>query len=288
MARLGISEPIQRGKPYGIPAGSFEKRPWWDRVNPFTPIHSKRFVPTPQAQEIISNFEKEHNKRVDILPNEQKVNAQLLADNKGIPGGYFPTGGLKGGPLDPFSRRIHLDPERGTNLWVLAHELGHAGDPALRFGPIQRSPLYHNVKRLAGTIFNRQPNNIYDDYDEYLKGPIETFKNEVIAQDVAEEAYKKYGLSDEISRNIGWKFGYPHSSITDANREFEEHYTNPANYGWGEHNQITGENYDLSGMRRDMLLKLAFDDEYQKRKSDVNKFANEYANMFLDTPTPQL
>ena len=49
---------------------------------------------------------------------------------------------------------------------------------------------------------------------------------------------------------------------------------------------MTGENYDLSGMRRDMLLNLAFDDEYQKTKSDVNKFANTYANMFLDTPTP--
>jgi len=288
MARLGISEPVpqpQRER-NAIPAGSFEDRPWWDRVNPFTPIHSKRFVPTPQAQEIISNFEKEHNKRVDILPNEQKVNAQFLADNRGIPGGYFPTGELKGGPLDPLSRRIHLDPERGTNLWVLAHELGHAGDPALRFGPIQGSGLYQGVKRLAGTIFNRHPNNFYDDYDEYSKIPIETFKSEVIAQDAAEEAYKKYGLSDEISQDTAHKFGYPHSSITEANREFEEHYTNPANYGWGEHNQITGENYDLSGMRRDMLLNLAFDDEYQKRKSDVNKFANEYANMFLDSPTP--
>ena len=286
MATLGIFEPVPQRERRAIPAGSFEDRPWWDRVNPFTPIHSKRFVPTPQAQEIISNFEKNHNKRVDILPNDPKVNAQELANNRRIPGGYFPTHELKGGPLDPFSRRIHLNPESGNNLWVLAHELGHAGDPALRFGPIQRSPLYRNVKRLAGTIFNRQPNNIYDAYDEYSKGPIETFKSEVIAQDAAEEAYKKYGLSDEISQDTVHKFGYPHSFINKFHREVEEDFTNPANHGWGTYNQITGENYDLSGMRRDMLLKLAFDDEYQKRKSDVNKFANEYANMFLDTPTP--
>lgn len=286
MATLDIFEPVPQRERRAILAGSFEDRPWWDRVNPFTPIHSKRFVPTPQAQEIISDFEKEHNKRVDILPNDPKVNAQILARNQFIPAGYFPTGELKGGPLDPLTRRIHLNPESGNNLWVLAHELGHAGDPALRFGPIQSNPLYQDVKRLAGTIFNRQPNNIYDAYDKYSKIPIEIFKSEVIAQDAAEEAYKRYGLSDEISQDIGYKFGYPYSFIDKYNRESEESYTNPANYGWGSHNQITGENYDLSGMRRDNLLNLAFDDEYKKRKRDVNKFANEYANMFLETPIP--
>ena len=55
-----------------ISAGYFEDRPWLDRINPLTPTHSKRFVPSPEAQLILDDFSKKHNKQVNVLPLPEK------------------------------------------------------------------------------------------------------------------------------------------------------------------------------------------------------------------------
>ncbi len=79
MATLGIFEPVPQRERNAIPAGSFEDRPWLDRVNPFTPIHSKRFVPTPQAQKIIRRpmHEKNHPGQIALPGGAMEENETL-------------------------------------------------------------------------------------------------------------------------------------------------------------------------------------------------------------------
>ena len=55
-----------------ISAGYFEDRPWLDRINPFTPFHSKRFVPSPEAKLILDDFSNKYKKKVNVLPLPEK------------------------------------------------------------------------------------------------------------------------------------------------------------------------------------------------------------------------
>ena len=58
----------------GISAGSFEDRPFLDRINPFTPIQSKRFVPSEEAQILLDNFKERTGKNVNVLPLRENFN----------------------------------------------------------------------------------------------------------------------------------------------------------------------------------------------------------------------
>ena len=45
-----------------IQAGGFKKRSLLDRINPFTPFSSKKFVPSAKGQEFLDKFKKDTGK----------------------------------------------------------------------------------------------------------------------------------------------------------------------------------------------------------------------------------
>ena len=272
-----------------ISAGYFEDRPWLDRINPLTPTHSKRFVPSPEAQLILDDFSKKHNKQVNVLPlPEKRIPPE---DIKGVLGAYFPYD-LRGGPLDPFTRNIYMNKDENlAGAWTLAHELGHAQDPSMKYFPLKRlAGTFHN---LTGNLFNKPDiswmSGNYPTQGELhqhnSKYPLQTFKDEIDAQVYAREAYKKPGVSDETSR--GDLFGYPGSYIEKLHKQFEQPYPAEWDYKTGI-DYGTTDNFDFTAENRNRLLNRAFeigaDKEYQESKKNLINKALDYARQFNMKP----
>ena len=233
----------------GISAGSFEDRPFLDRINPFTPIQSKRFVPSEEAQILLDNFKERTGKNVNVLPLRENFN-NFKKDIQGFEsvGGVFPSGDLIGGPLDPRNRDVYLNKDYTSagapSLFVLAHELGHAGDPELKSRP--------------GDVFRDKVSNAFGNitkgrfagsgefpgygvvHETYKKNPLEIFRNEIKAQKYAKDAYENLGVQDDFSKQD--LFNYPYSYIQDFNKEFIRpripQLNYPENASWDEEKQF--------------------------------------------------
>ena len=206
-----------------ISAGSWEKNPLWQRINPFTPSGPTRFVPSESGKKILNEFKNRYGKNIHVVPNESNAVGNLFGGQE--PAGYFSPGGtgflankypfLSGGSNDPLKRTVHLDPKKPT-AFTLAHELGHAFDPNL-------------TKNWKESI--KQQGSAYGSptASEFLKGFISpskaTFKAEVLAQKKAKESFKNQGIEDiESKQDLG---RYPYSYIPHGINQAEEQLTQP-------------------------------------------------------------
>tara|TARA_R100001510_G_scaffold38478_1_gene34840 strand:+ start:2106 stop:3029 length:924 start_codon:yes stop_codon:yes gene_type:complete len=229
MGRTANSEKINDffNRQEGISAGYFEDRPFLDRINPFTPIQSKRFVPSEEAKILLDNFKERTGKNVNVLPLRENFNKfkNTIQGFESV-GGVFPSSDLIGGPLDPRNRDIYLNKDYTSagapSLFVLAHELGHADDAELksRPGDVFRDKLsnaFGNItkKRFAGSEEFPGYGVLHE---TYKKDPLEIFRNEIKAQKYAKDAYENLGVQDDFSK--GDLFNYPYSYIQNFNKEF--------------------------------------------------------------------
>ena len=76
--------PYQEQNFRDIQAGGFKKRSLLDRLNPFTPFSSKKFVPTAKGQEFLDKFKKDTGKNLVVLPIEQKAIDEMKSDIKSL------------------------------------------------------------------------------------------------------------------------------------------------------------------------------------------------------------
>tara|TARA_R100001082_G_scaffold46451_1_gene24770 strand:- start:220 stop:1113 length:894 start_codon:yes stop_codon:yes gene_type:complete len=278
---------IYRRPPSEISAGYFEDRPWIDRLNPLTPFHSKRFVPSPEAKKILDDFSKETGKKVNVfpLPHEREELGPIDENTLGL----YVSDDYRGGSLDPFSRNVYLSEKfNKPGLFTLAHELGHARDRSMWKTPLQR------FARAVGFDTN---NNLRDaDFStpgnwrsavHQVQSPqiLEIFKDEIEAEDYAKKVYNKYGLSDETSRtNL---FDYPASYISNFHNSFVTPADARNEFKTGV-DDGTFNNYDFTAENNKRLLDIGFevaaDENYQKDKRNLIKKALEYAENFNMRP----
>ena len=210
-------------------AGEFVDRPFFDRVNPFTPFHSKKFKPNEQGQLLIDKYEDKYGKKIHVLPTQKSGlgtygNPESSSESTL---GYFNSRGI-GGSFDPFNRYVYLNPsanqiknEKGevidtkpAGTFVLAHELGHAFDSNLRKNPY-RGELPSGVKRFAGGLidaltfnktdldkrsnyFGKEPNfkSRAEAYEYYGKEAMNKFKKEIDAQKAAKDFFDENKIDD--------------------------------------------------------------------------------------------
>ena len=273
-----------------ISAGSFEKNPWWQRINPFTPSDPYRFKPSDEGQQIVDHFRNKYGKNVNIQPNAPHT-------QEGVTGYFQPRG--KGGSFDPKSRTVYLDKEHPT-AFTLGHELGHAFDPNLI--PLETAGIELITKagegwtkdgitpaefltRFAGT----------GGYDDAI------FKAEVEAQKQGANVYDQYGFSDQdrtedlgaypyayVDRGISQaeniitfpnapqdlqqKIGEDRRAITNQIGPRQVPYKTKYDLGMTYPNTF----FDYSDQDLQSQLGLALDQNYQKAKTNIKHTAKDY------------
>jgi len=219
-----------------ISAGSWEKNPWWQRINPLTPSGSTRFVPSESGKKIINEFKNRYGKNIHVVPNKPNAVGNLFGGEE--PGGYFDAGGtgflsdmyrqgysfqrrlgsaLGGGSHDPLKRTVHLN-QKNPTAFTLAHELGHAFDPNLtsnRNESIKQQNSAYSSPYLSPANFLKR----------FISPSKATFKAEVLAQKEAKESFENQGIEDiESKRDLGQ---YPYSYIPHGINQAEEQLTQP-------------------------------------------------------------
>ena len=194
-----------------IQAGGFKKRSLLDRINPFTPFSSKKFVPTAKGQEFLDKFKKDTGRNLVVLPMSQK---DVDKANKAF--GFTPSGLYKsykgiGGSRDPFNRYVFLD-EKDPSLYTLAHEGGHAQDKNLIYG---NDPYRMDRRRESRTSKSQIPKGFLNRFNYYGKGAQNTVDREITAEKYASDYFKDKGLLKPTERqvlqyetNTGKKFPY--------------------------------------------------------------------------------
>ena len=194
-----------------IQAGGFKKRSLLDRINPFTPFSSKKFVPTAKGQEFLDKFKKDTGRNLVVLPMSQK---DVDKANKAF--GFTPSGLYKsykgiGGSRDPFNRYVFLD-EKDPSLYTLAHEGGHAQDKNLIYG---NDPFRMDRRRESRTSKSQIPKGFLNRFNYFGKGAQNTVDREITAEKYASDYFKDKGLLKPTERqvlqyetNTGKKFPY--------------------------------------------------------------------------------
>ncbi len=181
-----------------IQAGGFKKRSLLDRINPFTPFSSKKFVPTAKGQEFLDKFKKDTGKNLVVLPLSQK---DIDKANKAY--GFTPSGLYRsdkgiGGSRDPFNRYVFLD-EKDPSLYTLAHEGGHAQDKNLIHG---NDPYRMDRRRESRTGKSQIPKGFLNQFNYFGKGAQNTVDKEITAEKYATDYFKNKGLLKPAERQV--------------------------------------------------------------------------------------
>ena len=173
-----------------IQAGGFKKRSLLDRLNPFTPFSSKKFVPTAKGQEFLDKFKKDTGKNLVVLPMEKKGIDAIKGAYDFTPSGYFKPDAIIGGSRDPFNRYAYVNPE-DPSLYTLVHEGGHAQDKNILYDPYQRE---RRILSRRGQHTRKPPSS----YEEFIKGDgrgaMDVFKDELVAEKYARDYFQNKNL----------------------------------------------------------------------------------------------
>ena len=208
----GVPEPVGS---YAGPVGSFDA--------------SRQFVPSPETERLIQYLEGREGKKINVKPFDQAPGGdQLPSSAYGVFFGEAP----QGGSADPTSRTVYLNPEQeGTNLAVLAHELGHAFDPNLpkeyaAYGASEPE----RIKALQEGTAQRNPVGFLN---TYMLGPEVKVRLETEAQRAATENLKGIGYPTSQFTNDAWYKGYPGSFVTTGLDQAAALYSLPQNVPQG-------------------------------------------------------
>jgi hypothetical protein len=221
--------PYQEEDFQAIQAGGFKKRSLLDRINPFTPFSSKKFVPSAKGQEFLDKFKKDTGKNLVVLPMEER---DIEAVKKGYgfsPSGYFKNYALFGGPKDPFNRYAYIDPN-DASLYTLVHEGGHAQDKNIQYDPYQQE---RRILARRGRHTKKPPSS----YGEFLKDtgkfPMEELRRELLAEQYATDYFKnKNLLRPSESLALNYKIATGESFPYDKYKKFQE-IQRPTDYPLG-------------------------------------------------------
>jgi hypothetical protein len=273
-----------------ISAGSFEKNPWWQRINPFTPSDPYRFKPSDEGQQIVDHFRNRYGRNVNIQPNAPET-------EEGVAGYFQPMG--KGGSFDPKSRTVYLDKEHPT-AFTLSHELGHAFDPNLV--PLHDAGIEQITKAGEGWVKDGiTPAEFLNRFAGTGGLDDAIFKAEVEAQKQGADVYDQYGFSDQDRTNdLG---AYPYAYVDRGISQAENALTAPyapkdlhkriaenrntitnrlgprqipykTNFDLGMTHPNTFFDYSDQDVRSQ--LGLALNQDYQKAKTNIQHTAKDY------------
>ncbi len=182
--------PYQEEDFQAIQAGGFKKRSLLDRINPFTPFSSKKFVPSAEGQEFLDKFKKDTGKNLVVLPIEKEGIDSIKKSYGFSPSGYFKTHALFGDPKDPFNRYAYINPD-DASLYTLVHEGGHAQDEKIQYDPYRQE---RRILARRGRHTKKPPSS----YDEFLQDPgkfsMEELRRELLAEQYATDYFKNKNL----------------------------------------------------------------------------------------------
>ena len=191
-------QPFQDEYFQDIQAGGFKKRSFLDRINPFTPFSSKKFVPTAKGQEFLDKFKKDTGKNLVVLPMSQRDINKANESVGFTPDGLYKSSKAIGGSRDPFNRYVFLD-EKNPSLYTLAHEGGHAQDKNLAY---TNDPYRMDRRREARTGKSQIPSGFLNQFNYFGKGAQNTVNQEIIAEKYATDYFKNKGLLKPTERQV--------------------------------------------------------------------------------------
>lgn len=257
------------------------------------------FVPSEAGTKLLDYFRNKYQVPLEI----RNVPSYEIQARPGIRG-YFRSGGINseryGGSLDPNRRVVFLNPEL-PDAHVLAHEAGHAYDPALMRSNQQTVETRKNlVPKLAREALGKvkDPVSFLNTFIDFA-GPRNVMTSEVTAQKAAKQALSELNLPHP-EKDHPWFQGYPRSfvdtgiggataalSAPDMPANIKEEIVGNALYNDRMPfvpNAVlfdTNTVVDVTDERARRLLELALDPAYTKAVSNIENRTQNYLNREL-------
>lgn len=182
-------------------AGAFVDRPFLDRLNPFTPFSSKKFVPNENAKKLLEKYKKEYGQNLVVLPLDEKFKDVGMENKTETTGGSFFDKDIIGGAGDTKNRYVYLN-TKDPSLFTLSHEAFHAYDPKMLVNPKYGKERPTGLLRIAGGFVDALTND-RTDFDKQNEGntfgkikSLDTYSKEINANLGALKDFQFLGIED--------------------------------------------------------------------------------------------
>ena len=176
-------------------AGKFVPRPFLDRLNPFTPIGAKKFIPSSEAQLLLDEYSKKIGRQMHVVPFTDKH----IEEAKDA---YGPDFSPKAKFSNDRPNLVYLSED--SPIPTLVHELEHALDPNLANKNVRRlKKEYEAGVPIADDFGDRVAdddgvNPWMGDTNAIMFGhesshPLHTYKAELLAEKAASDYVRSKG-----------------------------------------------------------------------------------------------
>jgi len=246
------------------------------------------FNPSETARNFLNNYkELSGGLSLRVLPPD-KTPEEVRSNDAA---GFYYSADPKFGHSNPKERAVYLNPN-SNNMYVLAHEAGHAADPEL-------DPS--TVARARGEGAHKTFIDFYHDptvspkafLSAYLRGGLEASRGEARAQKYAAEFLEKSGVDPTKQIKDNWYKGYPASYVDDALDQAAElnvkrslglpmeHPVIPVRMQAPKNSSIFYSVYDPSSDFSRGMLNLGLDPEYRSSEEAIRTRARQYIDSKL-------
>lgn len=263
-----VTENFQLG-PGGLPMGGVDS-----------------FKASPVGASLLRSVKEGTGKTVLVKPVTQELQKTLNLP-EGTGGVYF-AGHKEYGHSNPTTRAVYVDPETGSNLFVLAHEAGHAVDPGLA----TQNKLIASQEPMRVKTFERSgaKKDPYTFLSSFMQEPLSTASEEAFAQRFAIDQLNKIGVDTIGALQDDWYKGYPASKVVEGLDNAKDYYVYERT-GANPHRPVSEFSanavVDDRGKIVDQFLNLALDKRYreqeellrQRGRQDIDRVLGPYANV---------
>jgi len=245
------------------------------------------FKPSEAARNFLNTFrESSGGLGLKVLP----IN-QAPEERPSSVGGVYYSTDPHYGHSNPSERAVYLNPEN-NNLFVLAHEAGHASDPALDPDITKRARGEEAYKVFIDSYYS--PTDSAKAFlSNYIRGPLESSRAEARAQKAAVKSLERAGVDPTKQVQDNYYRGYPASVVDnalDAAAELNvkrslglpmEHPVIPVRMQTPKSSSIAYSVYDPSSDFARGMLNLSLDPEYKSSEEAVRTRAKQYIDSQL-------
>ena len=260
-----------RGRPQSASAGSFV---------------DGEFVATPEGQLLLNYLNDKFGIPIEV--RELKGDGDVGLGAGMAAGGIFTPSGVDesgyGGSLDKTRRVIQLAPGEETTS-ILAHEAGHAYDPALVNAPAQEDAAMRQAGPMLDAVFAKNvPSEISGAFLERYMGATPANSRlaaEAVAQKNAAESLKALDI-EHPEMQSSWYREYPNSYVESGLDKAYALMANPYAPGTQARGGYMGQILNTAGMAGSPVDTAYRQDDATKLWDMSDEITRKYANLVLN------
>ena len=263
-----------------IYTGPLPGETWKPDIEEFT------FEPSPVGSSLLRSIKADAGKTILVKPITPELQKELNIPESAA-GMYFTTQPAYG-HSNPTTRAIYTRPGLGSNVFVVAHEAGHAVDPAI--ATQDKLTIKQMPERLKIADKSAARKDPYTFLSSFMQQPLGTASAEAFAQRYAVDRLKDIGVDTAGVLQDDWYKGYPADKIVEGLDNARDYYI----YTQTGANPIRPvKPVDASSVKdnrravANQYLNLALDKRYREQEEmlrqrgvrDINEILGPYADL---------